>query len=158
MPAVSAFVTSVVRDFRDRDDVLQDIAVAVVESFESYDPARPFIAWAMGVARNQIGLYLRRRSKDRVVFDSDTVDSLATAFAEIGAEEPRRLGFLQDCMQLLEQRSRQLLDLRYGQDLKPAAIGELLEISANTVAKALQRIRDQLRTCIDHKAAQAEAI
>ena len=30
-PRVSAFVTSVVRDFRDRDDVLQDIAVAVVE-------------------------------------------------------------------------------------------------------------------------------
>lgn len=158
MPAVSAFVSSVVRDFRDRDDVLQDTAVAVIESFESYDSDRPFIAWAIGVARNQIGLYLRRRSRERVVFDSDTVDSLATAFAEIGAEEPRRLSFLQDCLQSLEQRSRQLLDLRYGQDLKPAAIAELVEMSANSVAKALQRTRDQLRFCIDHKAAKAEAI
>ncbi len=52
-PAVSAFVTSVVRDFRDRDDVLQDIAVAVIESFDSYDSDRPFTAWAMGVARTK---------------------------------------------------------------------------------------------------------
>lgn len=56
-PAVSAFITSVVRDFRDRDDVLQDVAVAVIESFGRWDPERPFAAWAIGVARNQVGLY-----------------------------------------------------------------------------------------------------
>ena len=36
-PVISAFVTSVVRDFAARDDVLQEIAVAVIESFERYD-------------------------------------------------------------------------------------------------------------------------
>ena len=50
-PSVSAFVSSVVRDFRDRDDVLQDIAVAVIESIDLYDTERPFVAWAIGVAR-----------------------------------------------------------------------------------------------------------
>ena len=40
-PAVSAFVTSVVRHFRDRDDVLQD--VAVIESFDRWDSDRPVI-------------------------------------------------------------------------------------------------------------------
>lgn len=52
-PAVSSFVSSVVRDFRDRDGVLQEVAVAVIESFESYDSKRPFLAWAIGVARNR---------------------------------------------------------------------------------------------------------
>ena len=42
-PVVSAFVTSVVRDFKDRDDVLQEIAVAAIESFDAYDPKRPFV-------------------------------------------------------------------------------------------------------------------
>ena len=46
-PRISAFVTSVVRDFRDRDDLMQDIAVAVFESFDSYDPAHPFDKWAL---------------------------------------------------------------------------------------------------------------
>jgi RNA polymerase sigma-70 factor (ECF subfamily) len=150
-PAVSAFVTSVVRDFRDRDDVLQDIAVAVVESFNSYDSARPFTAWAMGVARNQVGLYLRRRRRDRLVFDDETVGQLATAFAEVGPDQSNKLDFLHDCLQSLEGRARRLLELRYGNDFKPAAIAEQLSMTANTVAKALQRLRDQLRTCIERK-------
>ncbi len=58
-PVVSAYVTAVVRDFRDRDDVLQSISVAVCELFDSYDASRPFMGRAMGIARNQIGTYLR---------------------------------------------------------------------------------------------------
>ncbi|MFN7845059.1 MAG: sigma factor [Pirellula sp.] len=54
-PVVSAYVAAVVRDFRYRDDVLQAISVAVLEAFSSYDPARPFTPWVMGIARNQIG-------------------------------------------------------------------------------------------------------
>jgi RNA polymerase sigma-70 factor (ECF subfamily) len=153
LPAVSAFVTSVVRDFRDRDDVLQDVAVAVVESFDKYDPQRPFVAWAIGVARNQVGLYLRKRRRDRLVFDDATVGCLATAFEEVWGEQNHRLDFLRECLTLLQGRARQLCDLRYANDLKPAAIAERVGMSANSVAKALQRIRDQLRQCIERKAA-----
>jgi RNA polymerase sigma factor (sigma-70 family) len=63
-PVVSSYVASLVRDFRDRDDVLQDVAVAVLDSFGNYDPARPFAAWAIGLARNQVLLYLRRKGCD----------------------------------------------------------------------------------------------
>ncbi len=45
-PAVAAFLSTVVRDFRERDDVLQDVAVAVLESFPRYDAAKPFTPWA----------------------------------------------------------------------------------------------------------------
>lgn len=52
-PTVSAFITAVLRDFSDRDDVLQDVAVAVLDGFGSFDEHRPFTPWAIGVARNQ---------------------------------------------------------------------------------------------------------
>ncbi|MCA9011846.1 MAG: sigma-70 family RNA polymerase sigma factor [Planctomycetaceae bacterium] len=155
-PAVSAFVTSVVRDFRDRDDVLQDIAVAVVESFERWDSARPFVAWAMGIARNQVGLYLRRRRRDRQMleFDTETVNALVSAFSDIADEDAQpQLDFLQECLKRLEGRARKLCELRYQQDLKPAAISNLIGMTANAVAKSLERIREQLRDCIVHKAA-----
>lgn len=153
-PAVSAFVTSVVRDFRDRDDVLQDVAVAVVESFEKWDTERPFVAWAMGIARNQVGLYLRRRRRDRQVldFDPETMDSLVVAFSSVAEESEPRLDDLQECLKSLEGRARTMCELRYQQDLKPAAIADMIGMTANAVAKSLQRIREQLRDCIDHKA------
>ena len=156
-PAVSAFVRSVVRDSGDCDDVLQEIAVAVIESFDRYDPTRSFTGWAIGVARNQVGLYLRRRGRSRLVFDPETVNRLAIAFGEVAQpQQARKLDFLQDCLQGLEGRARRLCDLRYHEDLKPAAIAERVGMTANSVAKALQRIRDVLRECIERKSA-AEA-
>ncbi len=155
-PTVSAFIASLVRDFRDRDDVLQQTAVAVIESFDRYDPQRPFVGWAIGVARNQVGLYWRRRSRDRLRFDESAVDQLAVAFEQISSDDLHRLDHLQDCLKGLEGRSKQLCELRYRDDLKPAAIAEAVGMSANAVAKALQRIRDQLRVCIERKSLGAE--
>lgn len=150
-PVVSAYVISVVRDFAARDDVLQEIAVAVLESFERYDSSRSFIAWALGIAQNQIRLYFRRQHRDRLVFDEELLTSLATTFAGTSPERVRSLDFVTDCLGELSGRARELCDLRYGQNLKPAAIAESLGMTANTVAKALQRIREQLRSCIERK-------
>ena len=154
VPTVSAFVTSLVRDFQDRDDVLQETAVASLESFDRYDPAQPFIAWAIGIARNQVRLHCRRKSRERIAFDSETVDALAHAFTE-SDQKNRRLDYLGDCVQGLEPRSRELCRLRYEQDLKPAAMADRLGMGANAVAKALQRIRDRLRECVERKAMEA---
>lgn len=155
-PVVSAFVMSVVRDFRDRDDVLQEIAVAALESYDGYDPQRPFVPWVMGVARNQVGLYLRQRRRNRLVFDDETANCLATAFGEVSMEDTRKLDALAECLPKLTGRARQLCQLRYRDDLKPHAIAAQLGMAPNAVSKALQRIRDQLRACIDRKTASEE--
>lgn len=156
-PAVSAFVASVVYDFKDRDDVLQEIAVAVIESFESYDSARPFNAWAIGIARNQVGLYLRKQRRDRLVFDEKTVDCLAVTFGNVTSEESHQLDRLKDCLKSIQGRARELCRLRYQEDLKPAAIAARVGSTANSVAKALQRAREQLRACIERKASMEGA-
>lgn len=154
MPTVSAFVTSLVRDFQDRDDVLQETAVAVLESFDRYDPSYSFVGWAIGIARNQVRLHCRRKSRERAAFDSEAVDALARAFAE-GDPKDQRLDHLGGCVEALGARARELCQLRYEQDLKPAAIGERIGMGANAVAKALQRIRDWLRECVERKAVEA---
>jgi RNA polymerase sigma-70 factor (ECF subfamily) len=150
-PVVSAFIASVVHDFKDRDDVLQEIAVAVIESFPSYDASRPFNAWAIGVARNQVGLYLRKRRRDRLVFDEKTIDCLAATFRDVTPEDSHRLDRLRECLQSIQGRAWELCKLRYEKDLKPAAIAERFGMTANSVAKALQRTREQLRACIETK-------
>ncbi len=154
VPTVSAFITSLVRDFQDRDDVLQETAVAVLESFDRYDAAQSFVGWAIGIARNQVRLHWRRKSRERIAFDSEAVDALADAFTADAGKDQRfdRLG---DCVEMLEARAQELYRLRYEKDLKPAAIGERIGMGANAVAKALQRIRDRLRECIERKAMEA---
>jgi RNA polymerase sigma-70 factor (ECF subfamily) len=41
--------------------------------------------------------------------------------------------------------------MRYRDDLKPAAIASAVSMSANGVSKALQRVRQQLRECIERE-------
>lgn len=154
-PRISAFVTSVVRNFQDRDDLMQDIAVAVFRSYDSYDSSRPFDKWALGVARNQFKTYLtkRRRDHERLVFDDETVACVERAFAVESAYEIRKLDFLRECIQKLGGRGRRLCELRYEEGLKPAAISQALKMPGTAVRKALQRVREQLRQCIERKAA-----
>jgi RNA polymerase sigma-70 factor (ECF subfamily) len=157
-PVVSAFVTSVVRDFSARDDVLQEIAVAVIESFARYTPDRPFTAWAMGIAQNQVRLYFRRCHRDRLVCDPELMDVLGAAFQDLPDEVVHSVDRLSDCVGKLDDRSRRLCDLRYTHDMKPAAIADVVGLTANTVAKALQRIREQLRLCLERSAGDEAAL
>ncbi len=76
------------------------------------------------------------------------------AFEAEAAAQVRPLSYLRDCLTRIEGRARELCELRYvSRILKPAAIAEQVGMTANSVAKTLQRIRDQLRECIDRKTA-----
>lgn len=156
VPTVSAFVTSLVRDFQDRDDVLQETAAAVMESFDRYDSTQPFIGWAIGIARNQVRLHSRRQSRSRVVFDTESVEMIAQALVDEEPADSRPFERLGECFGSLDGKAQELCRLRYGMDLKPAAIGERIGVAANAVAKALQRIRDRLRECMERKASFGE--
>lgn len=153
-PVISAYVGAAVRDFAARDDLLQEIAVAVLESFDRYDPVKPFQSWAIGIARNQVHNYYRRVGRDRLTFDEEIIVHLADAFDDSGSEMLHRLQFLGGCMERLDDRSRNILQWRYRDDLKPAAIAQKINSSANAVAKHLQRLRDRLRDCIRSRSAQ----
>lgn len=149
LPTVSAFVGSMVFEISDRDDVLQDCAMAAITSFERFDSSRSFTAWAIGIARNQVRLYLRRRSGDPLLFDEGALDQLVTAFSRPRKDREQQLDKLETCVASLKHRAREICELRYARNLKPAAIGERLGLSANTVSKALQRIREELRDCLN---------
>lgn len=150
-PAVSAFVHALVADRAERDDVLQEVAMAILESFPTYDQARPFTPWAIGVARRTVADAFRRRGRRPVPLSPEATDAIAEAFAEVSDEEQARLGHLADCLRELDGRAREACDLRYRLDLKPSRIAELLGIQPNTAAKVLQRVREQLRECIERR-------
>ena len=80
-PAVSAFVHAWVQDRAERDDVLQEVAVAVLESYEAYDPSRPFLPWALGIARH-LGctVIVTSRSADKL----ERANALGAAHARMG--------------------------------------------------------------------------
>lgn len=155
-PTVSAYVHALVGDHAARDEVLQQVALAILEHFGSYDSERPFLPWAMTIARNAVA-DARRRGRRMPAQLSDAAESaLAAAFAEVSDVERARLAHLATCLERVEGRAREICDYRYRAGLAPARIAVLLGLQSNTVAKALQRLRDDLRACIErHEAGGA---
>jgi RNA polymerase sigma-70 factor (ECF subfamily) len=113
-PAVSAFIHALVQDRAERDDVLQDVAIAVLESFGRYDPSRPFLPWALTIARHEVFDSLRRRRRRPVPFSPEAVASLAGAVADVSEVERARLAHLPECLAELNGRAREACEIRPG--------------------------------------------
>ncbi|QNN20757.1 sigma-70 family RNA polymerase sigma factor [Planctomycetales bacterium ZRK34] len=147
-PAVAAFISSMVGDFHQTEDLLQKTAAAVVVKYDTYDAQRSFTAWAIGVARHEVLAHRRASARDRHVFDEHIIATVADAFAAIESEFDPMKQALAHCMQHVTGRSRRLLELRYAGDLDLPQIADRLQMKPNAVYVALHRARHMLRECI----------
>ena len=152
---VAAFISSAVPDFHDCQDLLQEVAVAVLESSDTYDSTRPFIAWAIAIARNRIIDFRRRRSAKRVAFDNQVIEVMGRAFAEIRTETGPMREALAACLKGLALKSVRLLEMRYHRSLRSADIARQVGVTATAIDMALHRIRMGLRTCIQRRLGQS---
>jgi len=70
-PALTAFLIASTPQFSDAEDLLQEVAVEVARRFDDYDPSRPFLPWAIWVAKIQIANFYRARQRRPVKFVGD---------------------------------------------------------------------------------------
>lgn len=146
---VAAFVRSLVTDFHASEDVLQRVAVALVRKYDHYDRRRPFIAWALGMAKIEVLMYLRQAATDRLVFDDALVERIADSYEHIADDPSPVPQFVNECVEELDGRSRQAIDLRYGKDLPTAQIALEMQLSDGAVRMMLSRSRSLLRKCLE---------
>ena len=78
-----AFIQSLVWHPTDADDVLQEANLVLWRKAAEYDPARPFLPWAMRIAQPQAMAWLTSRGRAKQRF-ADTL--LETIAAEAVAE------------------------------------------------------------------------
>jgi len=155
-PAVNAFIHSSVFDPQDAEELVQDVAAAVVQQYAKYDPDRPFTPWVIGIARKKVLDYLRRHKKDRHVFDSDTLSLLAQAHVEEAGRYDDRKAALRACIKGLKGRSRQVIEMRYQREMPTQTIADRLGITANALFILLHRTRLALAKCIEDRLAAEE--
>ena len=88
------------------------------------------------------------------LFSPDTGLADVDVAAPAAGGDPLLSRRLRALLSTLPHAAQSVVILRYQQDLKPAAIAGMVGMTANTVAKALQRIRDQLRLCIEQRTSE----
>jgi RNA polymerase sigma-70 factor (ECF subfamily) len=150
-PTIMAFIRTLTPDLHQAEEVLQRVAVQLVRKFDQYDPNRPFAAWAIGFAKKEVLYYRRQRAHDKHRFADDIVERLAVTYEQMITEIDPMRGALAHCVEELEDRSRQVLELYYGRSMACPAIAAKLGMSHGAVRMLLSRVRAWLRQCIESR-------
>ncbi len=150
-PAVVNYLHALVRDPAAAKDLVQETALVLFRRFGEYDGERPFLAWALGVARLQVLGLQRDGARSFVTFDTELFEKFTEVWAQLAPATSERSAALEVCLERLPARPRQMVRLRYYEELNAEEIAHRLATKGAAVRVALQRIREQLRVCIEQQ-------
>jgi RNA polymerase sigma-70 factor (ECF subfamily) len=142
-----AFITASAPQFSDAEDLLQEVAVEVAVRFDDYDPSRPFLPWALWIAKIKLAEFYRSRQRREVILTGESMDALAEACVNVQETLSDEQFAIEKCLDRLTDRSREMLNLRYSVELSCSQIGAQLGMSVGYVRVALSRIRTTLTEC-----------
>jgi RNA polymerase sigma-70 factor, ECF subfamily len=141
------------RDPHATDDLLQNVWKTLWIKLDRYDPARPFIAWAMGIARIEVLRWRQAHARSREVLSEASLDRIAATVEEHAGDIAALQRHLDTCLKKLPKRSRGVLRLFYADRLRIADIAARLQRTVGAVEMQLVRLRRALRDCIEERIA-----
>jgi RNA polymerase sigma-70 factor, ECF subfamily len=152
------YLLRLVRQPADAEDLFQQTWIRVAEKIRSFDTSRNFDAWLFALARNLALDHLRRRRpsslEESLRGDSreDTmVSRLPSAdpgpFEQLLARE--RAGRLAVALENLPLSYREVLTLRFEEEMKIEEIAQVLATPVATVKSRLYRSLAQLRQILE---------
>jgi len=151
---VYAQVLPIVRQPAEAEDIVQDTFVKAYTYRGLLREPERFTPWLLAIARNLARDHLRRR-RALVPLAEDGAELADDALRPPGWEHDRLAWRhrLRDALDLLPERHRMALTLRYFEDLDYQAIGTTMGVSQGALRGLLDRARHGLRrllTTTDH--------
>lgn len=131
------------------EDVFQEVSVAAIRKREEIDDAEHLMGWLYNAIRLQ-GLKVRRQLKqDRQLLSPEMLGVLQQARVQsIEPNDSDQMTALRECVNRLQGVTRSVLEMRYGQNQKPAAIAQSTGKNIQTVYKIITRAHSALRDCM----------
>ncbi|HEY0437692.1 MAG TPA: sigma-70 family RNA polymerase sigma factor [Phenylobacterium sp.] len=145
-PAISRLAGAYEADPAVREDLIQDIHVALWRSLAVFDGRCSLRTWVYRVAHNSAASHVvkRRRSRTERIGAIEDLERVADPHdPEAAVGERQALDRLKALIHALGPPDRQVL-LLYLEDLDAAAIGEITGLSAGAVATKIHRLKGLL--------------
>ena len=152
------FLLRLVRDRSEAEDLFQQTWIHVAEKIRRFDPNRNFDAWLFTVARNLAIDHLRRvrpASLDEPVSEDE---SRGTALDRLVANDPaplervlenERASRVGTALDELPFAYREVMTLRFEEEMKIEEIAQVLNIPLSTVKSRLRRSLEQMRHSLE---------
>ncbi len=131
------------------EDLAQETFFRLVRHAHSYDAARPFLPWFYRIARNLAASSQESASRRPVALEADMLETLIDeSDPPAWVERQERQADLLVALEKLSLEQREVLSLRFGQELSVKETARLLAVPTGTVksrtASALRLLRATL--------------
>ena len=154
-PRLFGLALRVVRQREWAEDALQEAFITIWRVAGDYRASlSPPMAWMGLIVRSRALDLLRRRTADRAQLTQEFDDVMADTLASDGpgpmdiTEASEQAWALQQCLQQLEGRQREVVSLAYLRDLSHAELAEQLKLPLGTVKTWIRRGLEKLRVCM----------
>lgn len=135
--AVERYVKYKLNGNPDAEDLLQDICLAAYLKYDQLEKKESFKSWILSIARNRCADYFRKKGGSREV-PLEMIPESKLVYGRRGwiVSTP-----VEDTIELLTDRDREILRLFYWQKMSLAEISEKLDIPVGTVKSRLNTAR-----------------
>ena len=149
--ALRAYVTALVLDPFEADDVVQQANVVLCRQADEFPTIKNFTAWACRIAYFEVLSCRKRHRRDRLLFDDGLLAMVAQDMIRLVEDMAPRKRFLDLCLAELSESQREMILKRYGPDGAIKAMAAELGRSIGSVQQSLYRIRLKLLECVRRK-------
>ena len=134
------------------EDIVQDVFISAYQNIQSFDMSRRFSPWIYRIAHNAYVNALKKNSHMPVtLFDFDALVS-HTAYEdpdELEREQKDIKVMIDASLEKVPPKYKEILLLRYYEDMDYKEIAEVLELPVGTVSIRLKRAREALKKAWD---------
>ena len=148
---LSAFAMSLVPNWADADDLLQQTNLVLWKKFDQFQMGTNFFSWASRVLYLEAKEFRKRELRSKLRFSDEF---LATVADEVDGDSDgmaERQRVLAECVAKLKGPQRDLLRMRYEEGGDVAGIAAALGRSVKTIYNTLGAIRRALVDCVERE-------
>lgn len=150
---IQTFILTLLPNWNDAEDVMQETAQVLWEKFDSYTPGTDFLAWALTIARYQV-LNQRKRKRPMISLGEKLIQILTDECSKQQDLWPDKLGALQRCVAKLESKEREHIQLRFRDALMPKELANRWGIPVKQVYRRETSIMERLWRCVRRRLAE----
>lgn len=152
--SIFTYVLRMVNSREDAEDITQEALYQAWRTWNQVDPeaAGGYVKWCYRIAHN-LSIDTLRKKKPRSA-EEDEIDRAAdtkTLRPEEVYEHRVQAGQVQDSIQSLDEKYREVLILRYQEELSYEKIAEILELPVSTIETRIHRAKKMLREKLERK-------
>ena len=143
------FIVTLLPNYSASEDVMQDTMLVMWRKFDQFEQGTNFAAWGMKIARFNIAKFFRTNPSAVVRFEDQALEHILEQEANFEPVENRYLEALESCVRKLQSNNREILSLRYNDNMKIAEIADKIGKPLQTMYKNFSRIHHSLYECIE---------